>query len=59
MDIVDLAKVIAAELRMPRSGHMIMSGFFRCLCGKIHARGGIGPNTTCTCGTNLYKKAWN
>jgi len=34
---------------------LTLSAFFRCHCGKLHARSNIGPLTTCPqCGRNLW-----
>jgi hypothetical protein len=38
---------------------MILTGFFRCPCGKVHTRGGVSYNSLCTCGRNLYNLAFN
>jgi hypothetical protein len=36
-----------------------LNPFMRCECGKVHVRTFVGPNTVCTCGRNLYWKAWS
>lgn len=39
---------------------MIIIGFFRCACGKLHmASGTIGPNSECKCGRKLFDQMWN
>lgn len=32
-----------------------MTGFFRCICSKMHSRGGLNYGSMCTCG----RKLWN
>lgn len=38
---------------------IFLTGFIRCLCGKIHARHGISITSKCKCGLSLYRKAWD
>lgn len=35
----------------------IITGFFRCSCGKMHARGGMNIGSVCTCGRNLHSQS--
>lgn len=37
---------------------MILNGFFKCPCGKIHTHGGLTPSSVCPqCGRELYTLA--
>jgi hypothetical protein len=37
---------------------MILKGFFKCPCGKIHTHGGLSPSSVCPqCGRELYTLA--
>lgn len=36
---------------------MIISGFFRCSCGKIHCYGGLNIGSLCVCGRKLYPQS--
>lgn len=38
---------------------IILTGFIRCPCKKIHARGGMNRGSLCTCGRKLYNLAWD
>lgn len=60
-DIQKLTAEISASMRNGtwRTSHVVLTGFIRCLCGKVHTRSGIGPNSLCTCGSNLYARAWD
>ncbi len=33
---------------------MILQGFFKCVCGKLHSYGGITLETKCKCGVYLW-----
>jgi len=35
-----------------------LNPWFRCECGKVHLRSGVGPSTVCTCDRNLWLLAW-
>lgn len=35
---------------------MVNSGFIRCLCGKVHTRGGITVTSLCSCDRNLWQQ---
>lgn len=36
---------------------MILTGFFRCSCGKIHARAGVNIGSICVCGRKLREQS--
>lgn len=38
---------------------MILSGLFRCECGKLHSHGGINVGSLCTCGRNVRQQSIN
>ena len=42
-----------------RGTTMVDSGFIRCLCGKVHTRGGITITSVCSCKCNLWVLANN
>ncbi len=38
---------------------IVLTGFIRCPCKKIHARGGMNRDSLCTCGRKLYNLAFD